>query len=233
MELSAVCSRSFGGDGHAGLPSDRIGVRAKVIYAAAPAMGHNQVVPLMHHVHFLLPSKLFGRECVPLWTGCGLGRLPERARAGCCYAVSLGIGDAEVSTSEFEDFSVTTSGVNGSNKLKISVNVSGAKTEEIFGKVFSRMVEDAQPIPGFRRVKGGKTPNIPRDILIEILGYSKVYKQVIKKIINSTISEYVEKDGLAVFKDLQIEQSFEDLEAIFEPGEPFTFSAIVQRRDPK
>nr|XP_016459181.1 PREDICTED: uncharacterized protein LOC107782758 isoform X3 [Nicotiana tabacum] len=119
MELSAVCSRSFGGDGHAGLPSDRIGVRAKVIYAAAPAMGHNQVVPLMHHVHFLLPSKLFGRECVPLWTGCGLGRLPERARAGCCYAVSLGIGDAEVSTSEFEDFSVTTSGVNGSNKLKV------------------------------------------------------------------------------------------------------------------
>lgn len=43
--------------------------------------------------------------------------------------------------------------------MQISVNVSGAKTEEIFGKVFSRMVEDAQPIPGFRRVKGGEALN--------------------------------------------------------------------------
>lgn len=34
---------------------------------------------------------------------------------------------------------------------------------------------------------------IPRDILLEILGYSKVYRQVIKKLINSTIADYVKK----------------------------------------
>lgn len=34
---------------------------------------------------------------------------------------------------------------------------------------------------------------IPRDILLEVLGPSKVYKQVIKKVINSTVAEYVEK----------------------------------------
>lgn len=34
---------------------------------------------------------------------------------------------------------------------------------------------------------------IPRDILLEVLGPSKVYKEVIKKVINSTIAEYVEK----------------------------------------
>lgn len=34
---------------------------------------------------------------------------------------------------------------------------------------------------------------IPRDILLEILGPSKVYKHVIKKVINSTIAAYVEK----------------------------------------
>ncbi|KAJ8550702.1 hypothetical protein K7X08_000072 [Anisodus acutangulus] len=192
---------------------------------------NRKVVPQMQHVDFLIPNKMMGRKCVSLGMGCGLGRFSERTRTG-RYAVLLGAGDTEVSTSEFDDFSVMR-GASGSNELKISVSVSGAKTQEIFDKVFSRMVEDAQPIPGFRRVKGGKTPDIPRDILLEILGYSKVYKQVIKKIINSTISKYVEKDGLIVSKDLQIEQSFEDLEAIFEPGDPFTFSAIVQRQHPQ
>jgi len=34
---------------------------------------------------------------------------------------------------------------------------------------------------------------IPKDILLEVLGPSKVFKEVIKKIINSTMAEYVEK----------------------------------------
>lgn len=37
---------------------------------------------------------------------------------------------------------------------------------------------------------------IPRDILLEVLGPSKVYKEVIKKVINSAISEYVKKVGV-------------------------------------
>ncbi|XP_052207216.1 uncharacterized protein LOC127811411 [Diospyros lotus] len=67
---------------------------------------------------------------------------------------------AGISTSEFEDFSVTTSGTGKTNELKVSIEVSGAKTRVIFDDVFSKMVADAQPIPGFRRVKGGKTPNV-------------------------------------------------------------------------
>lgn len=34
---------------------------------------------------------------------------------------------------------------------------------------------------------------IPRDILLEVLGPSRVYKQVIKSVINSTVAEYVQK----------------------------------------
>ncbi|MCE3049785.1 hypothetical protein HAX54_045778 [Datura stramonium] len=101
---------------------------------------------------------MVGIKCVSLSMGCGQRRFSERKRTG-CYAVLLGVGDTEVSTSELEGFSVTTRGACGSNELKISVNVSGAKTQEIFDKVFAKMVEDAQPIPGFRRVKGGKSLN--------------------------------------------------------------------------
>ena len=40
--------------------------------------------------------------------------------------------------------------------MQASIDVSGTRTQAVFDDVFSKMVTDAQPIPGFRRVKGGK-----------------------------------------------------------------------------
>ncbi|KAK6255484.1 hypothetical protein SCA6_016789 [Theobroma cacao] len=163
------------------------------------------------------------------------------------HAVSSDLEDVGVS-SQFEDFNVTTASINENRELKISVEISGAKTRAIFDDVFDKMVAAAQPIPGFRRVKGGtlehciyklvihqsKASNqykIPRDILLEVLGASKVYKQVITKVINSTVAEYVEKESLAVGKDLRVEQSFEDLEEMFEPDEKFRFDAVIKLQE--
>ncbi|KAL0392465.1 UNVERIFIED_CONTAM: hypothetical protein Sradi_2469300 [Sesamum radiatum] len=167
------------------------------------------------------------------------------------------ITDKKDNAISIKDFEIVVES-KGDDKMQITVEVSGFKTQEIYDEVFSKMVDDAQPIPGFRRVKGvfywlhirvsnifygmalaylssatnwklsGKTPNIPKDILLEILGPSKVYEQVIRKIINSAIAECVAKEGITVSKDLQIEQSLEDLEASFEPGSNFKFDATVQ-----
>ncbi|KAF3451034.1 hypothetical protein FNV43_RR07123 [Rhamnella rubrinervis] len=176
------------------------------------------------------------------------------------FAVISGAKDVDVSSSQFEDFSVTTtSSTIEPGELQLSIEVSGAKTQTIFDEVFDKMVEEAQPIPGFRRVKGGKTPNvsfgscypaaccnqfvsivafvmlsfqqIPKDILLEVLGPSKVFKQVITKVINSAVAEYVEKVDLKVIRDLRVEQSFEDLETTFEAGEKFSFSAVLKLQE--
>ncbi|XP_044498346.1 trigger factor-like isoform X3 [Mangifera indica] len=164
---------------------------------------------------------------------CKTPELSTRSHKYCSsvFAVLSGVEDVSVSSSQFDDFLVTISGTDDTRKLKVSVEVSGTKTRAIFDDVFDKMVAEAQPIPGFRRVKGGKTPNIPRDILLEVLGPSKVYKEVIKKVINSTIAEYVEKEGLKVSTDLRVEQSFEDLEDMFEPDEKFSFDAVIQLQE--
>ncbi|XP_037492958.1 uncharacterized protein LOC105628285 isoform X2 [Jatropha curcas] len=70
------------------------------------------------------------------------------------FSVLSGAQDVGVSTSQFEDFSVMASSTDEAGELRINVEVSGAKTREIFDKVFDKMVAAAQPIPGFRRVKG-------------------------------------------------------------------------------
>ncbi|XP_062174060.1 uncharacterized protein LOC133879493 isoform X2 [Alnus glutinosa] len=139
--------------------------------------------------------------------------------------------DVGVSSSLFDEFSVSRTSTSEARELTVGVEVFSVRTRAIFDNVFDRMVAAAQPIRGFRRVKGGKTPNIPREILLEILGPSKVYKEVIMEVINSTIAEYVEKEGLKVGKDLRVEQSLEDLEAKFEPGEKFSFDVVVQLQE--
>ncbi|KAK8609818.1 hypothetical protein V6N13_093230 [Hibiscus sabdariffa] len=193
----------------------------------------------------LFPNLSCNRACFPPQIRYRALKFHGRERRECLHPARAISSDVEAVgvSSQFEDFTVTTSSkesqelkatgmvVNVAKLLhffyQIRVEVSGAKTRAIFNDVFDKMVADAQPIPGFRRVKGGKTPNIPREILLEVLGASNVYRQVIKKVINSTVAEYVEKENLTVGKDLRVEQSIEDLEEMFEPDEIFCFDAVI------
>ncbi|CAH8264270.1 unnamed protein product [Arabidopsis lyrata] len=157
-------------------------------------------------------------------------KLYTRATNKQFIAVSAAPSDVETSSKD-ESFLVTKVETKNINEVKVHVQVSGEKTKTVFNHVFEKMVAAAQPIPGFRRVKGGKTPNIPRDVLLEILGYSKVYRQVIKKLINSAIEDYVKQEDVKVGKELTVEQSYEDLEETFEPGESFSFDAIIKLQE--
>ncbi|XP_020687397.1 uncharacterized protein LOC110103148 [Dendrobium catenatum] len=140
--------------------------------------------------------------------------------------VSSGIQSLSLSTTNFKDFRVSTD-VGEQREIKVRVDVSGARTQEIFDDVFSKLVDAAQPIPGFRRVKGGKTPDIPKDVLLQIIGVSKVMKETILKVINTTVTEYVSKEGLNVTRELRVEQSYDEIEAAFIPGEEFSFEAVI------
>uniref|UniRef100_A0A2N9IWJ6 peptidylprolyl isomerase n=1 Tax=Fagus sylvatica TaxID=28930 RepID=A0A2N9IWJ6_FAGSY len=117
-------------------------------------------------------------------------------------AVISGAEDVGVSSSQFDDFSVAATSTCKARELKHSQ---------------SRAFEEQK--------------EIPKDILLEILGPSKVYEGVIKEVINSTIAEYVEKEGLKISKDLSVEQSFEDLEATFEAGQKFSFDVVLQLQE--
>ncbi|XP_044498349.1 uncharacterized protein LOC123220297 isoform X5 [Mangifera indica] len=166
-----------------------IGVNPRVNNANFTTLYHK------HMVNVSAPTVSSKRARFGPRRNCKTPELSTRSHKYCSsvFAVLSGVEDVSVSSSQFDDFLVTISGTDDTRKLKVSVEVSGTKTRAIFDDVFDKMVAEAQPIPGFRRVKGGKTPNIPRDILLEVLGPSKVYKEVIKKVINSTIAEYVEK----------------------------------------
>ncbi|CAN6198527.1 unnamed protein product [Urochloa humidicola] len=130
------------------------------------------------------------------------------------------------SSISFKDFCVSVF-TEDDGLIKIQVNVSGTMTDSIFEKVFTKKVAAAQPLPGFRRMKGGKTPDIPKEVALHLIGPSKVKKETIKKIINCTVVEYVQKEGLTASKNLKVQQSYEELEAAFEPRKEFCFDATI------
>ncbi|XP_006376422.3 uncharacterized protein LOC18104575 [Populus trichocarpa] len=204
----------------------------EIVAAKTLCLGLNlKLISHKHKVNVFTPNLTRKIPSFSHQMRCGAQGFWRRENGRCFTPVAAVVSaaeDVEVSSSRFKDCTVMITSTNEDQELKIRVEVSGAKTRAIFEDVFKKMVTAAQPIPGFRRVKGGKTPDIPRDILLEVLGPSKVYKEVIKKVINSTVAEYVDKEGLKVSKDLRVEQSFEDLEDAFEPDEKFSFDAVIQ-----
>ncbi|KAL9668948.1 hypothetical protein QQ045_006489 [Rhodiola kirilowii] len=112
-----------------------------------------------------------------------------------CSSSSSVVSSGVVNTgnSNFDGIAVATTLNIDSKELKISVVVSGAKTQSIFDDVFSKIVADSQPIPGFRRVKGGKFFTLFVSYCLKVLGQSRIYRQAISKIINYAIAGFVEK----------------------------------------
>jgi len=86
-------------------------------------------------------------------------KLCTRATNRQFVAVCAAPSDVETSSKD-ESVLITKVETETSNEVKVHVQVSGEKTQTVFNHVFEKMVAAAQPIPGFRRVKGGMTSQI-------------------------------------------------------------------------
>ncbi|XP_077229241.1 bacterial trigger factor isoform X2 [Tasmannia lanceolata] len=113
------------------------------------------------------------------------------------------------------------------DKIHVRVDVSGEETEKAFDVVVTNLARTAPPVPGFRRKKGGKTSNVPKSFLLQILGRARVTKFVIQEIVSSTMADYVKKASLKVKNKFKTTQAMEELELAFTPGSEFGFNATM------
>uniref|UniRef100_A0A0E0B5B5 peptidylprolyl isomerase n=1 Tax=Oryza glumipatula TaxID=40148 RepID=A0A0E0B5B5_9ORYZ len=189
------------------------------LLAKNPKMINHRYASEMQLQHRLSPacSVMFNKQC------------PYRITRKACSVLGAvsPIQCTETSTESlvsFKDFLVSVQ-TEEDGLIKLRVTVADTVTEYIFEKVFSKNVAAAQPLPGFRRMKGGKTRDIPKEIALHLIGPSKVKKETIKNIISLTIAEYVQKEDLDASKNLKVLQTYEELETAFEPGKEFCFDA--------
>ncbi|KAL5574724.1 hypothetical protein UlMin_016423 [Ulmus minor] len=115
------------------------------------------------------------------------------------------------------------------NKMQLRVDITGVETQIVFDKVLANLAKSAPPIPGFRRQKGGKTSNVPKSFLLDVLGEDRVTQFVIQEIVSSSVAQYAKKENLNV-KDNKINttQSAEELKLSFKPGSEFGFNAVLE-----
>ncbi|XP_057815170.2 uncharacterized protein LOC131028834 isoform X2 [Cryptomeria japonica] len=134
----------------------------------------------------------------------------------------LVINDREITVESRED-----------GKIHVRVNVSGEDTERTFDDILTKLAKEVGPVPGFRRQKGGKSGNVPKFVLLKMLGRSTVRNFVIQELISSTLADYTAQENLNVKEELNTKESAEELDAAFEPGKKFSFSAVIELEEEK
>ncbi|XP_008788187.2 trigger factor-like isoform X1 [Phoenix dactylifera] len=113
------------------------------------------------------------------------------------------------------------------DKIHVRVDLTGEETQKALDDVLTNLARTAPPIPGFRKMKGGKTSNVPKSFLLQVLGRDRVTKFLIEEIVGMTIGDYVKKEKLKVKSQFKTTQTAVELESAFTPGSEFGFNATI------
>ncbi|CAI0544032.1 unnamed protein product [Linum tenue] len=83
-------------------------------------------------------------------------------------------------------------------------------------------------------LKPGKTTQVPRDFLIQVLGEDRVTNFVIQEIVSATLADYADKAS-SVVENVKVKenkvttiQKADELMKLFKPGKEFGFNAILE-----
>ncbi len=95
---------------------------------------------------------------------------------------------------------------------------------EVSKKAYERVVKEftrSVNVPGFRKGK------VPRQILIQQIGSSRLKAATVEELVENSIKEAVKQENIEALGNIQLRSSFEELVSQFDPAQPLTFSASV------
>jgi trigger factor len=95
---------------------------------------------------------------------------------------------------------------------------------EVSKKAYERVVQEftrSANVPGFRKGK------VPRQVLIQQIGSSRLKAAAVEEIVEDSIKAAVKQENIEALGNFQLRSSFEELVSQFDPTQPLTFSASV------
>ncbi|KAL4203775.1 hypothetical protein AMTRI_Chr01g105580 [Amborella trichopoda] len=162
--------------------------------------------------------EIFGKS--EMWQGLSM----SNSSSHCCSGVEGSIADSDDLNLGYINVVVES---RDGDRIHIRVDLMGEQTQKAFDDVLTDLARTAPPIPGFRRKKGGKTSNVPKSFLLQILGRDRVTKFTIQEIVSSSVADYVKKENLKAKNKFNTKQTAEELEESFSPGNGFGFNATI------
>ncbi|OWY65878.1 trigger factor [cyanobacterium TDX16] len=106
------------------------------------------------------------------------------------------------------------------SQIGLEIEIPADKSQQSYEQVIQNFTRAAN-IPGFRKGK------VPRQILLQRLGTTRIKAAALEELIQSGITEAIKQAEIEAIGQPQLRSSFEDLIGAFEPGKPLTFSAAV------
>ena len=106
------------------------------------------------------------------------------------------------------------------SQIGLEIEISAEASKKAYESVVRELARTTN-LPGFRKGK------VPRQILIQRLGTTRVKAAALENIIQSSLEEAIEQESLEILGNHQLRSSFEELLARYKPGETLTFSASV------
>lgn len=106
------------------------------------------------------------------------------------------------------------------SQIGLEIEIPAELSKKTYEKVIQELARTAN-IPGFRKGK------VPRPILLQRLGQSRVKATALEELIQKSLQQALEQESIKAVGNFELRSSFEELVSQFQPGEPLTFSAAV------
>lgn len=106
------------------------------------------------------------------------------------------------------------------SQIGLEIEITAEITKQKYEQVIKNLSGTVN-IPGFRKGK------VPRQILLQRLGVSRIKASVLEELIPEVVEQAVKQEAINAIGQPQLRSSFDDLINNYEPGQPLTFAAAV------
>jgi trigger factor len=106
------------------------------------------------------------------------------------------------------------------SQIGLEIEITSEITKQKYEQVLRNLTNTVN-IPGFRKGK------VPRQILIQRLGTTRVKAAALEEIIQEGIEQAIKQEAITAIGQPQLRSSFDDLISNYEPGKPLTITAAV------
>ncbi|MFQ4146550.1 trigger factor [Chlorogloeopsis sp. ULAP02] len=106
------------------------------------------------------------------------------------------------------------------SQIGLEIEITPEKTKQTYEQVIQNFTRSAN-IPGFRKGK------VPRQILLQRLGATRIKAAALEELIQDGITQAVKQEDINAIGQPRLRSSYEDLINNYEPGKALTISAAV------
>jgi trigger factor len=106
------------------------------------------------------------------------------------------------------------------SQIGLEIEITPEMSQQAYEKALQEFTRFAN-IPGFRKGK------VPRQVLIQRYGSTRIKATVVEDLIQSSLQKAIEQEEIAAIGNPNLQSSFDELVEKFQPGAALTFSAAV------